>query len=246
MSQSATRGHGGRFHSRVDRRSAAGRAAMLGARKAPRRGYTPFQHQWWDVMPSAASVGVFLYLRGLPADASVSQKDLSEVFREGRDAMGRALDELLATGLLVRVVYKGESGKFLTRYVVRESPVTAADVVEIAAEQDTVHMVVPTGLVRVLRRLGLGYQLHTDETVIVTGFTNDTRTLDSAQAAQAAEAAVDEVEPALEQEAPEEAPESGESVFALVATGYGFPSDESGTGSDSVVVTGSGFPGSLN
>lgn len=225
MSQSAAGGLEGRLRTTPEPHPTAAGESLFEARMTPRRGYTPFQNQLWDLLPSAASVGVYLYLRSLPAGAPIGRRELAEVFREGRDSLGRVLDELMAAGLLVRVLHQGGSGQFLTRYVVLDAPVGPAEVVSIAAEQDTVHMVVPTCLARPLYKLGLHFQVHTNATVTITGFTSDTRTLEATIQAVA---------------------EPDDETSSLVPAGYGFP--DSGFAqeeSDSEIVTGSGFPASL-
>ncbi|SKF61401.1 Uncharacterised protein [Mycobacteroides abscessus subsp. abscessus] len=207
-------------------------------------GYTPLDNRVIDRLPSAGSIGVYVYLQRLAERAGgnldefrVGQKALAGVFREGRDAMARILDELLGAGLLVRVVVKGESGQFLTRYLVRSTPVTVAEVLAIAAAEDTQHMVVPVELARPLYKVGLHYAPHTDATVTITGFTSDIRTLEAAAATS-----LSQNRSCTDQAASASAKDS---VFPLVAPDPGFRTDQFAARTESLDPTGSGFPGPL-
>lgn len=61
---------------------------------------------------SARAVGLFLYMLG--QGSYMTSDELSEVFKEGRDAIRTALEELRAHGLLITEKQKIEGGRFVT------------------------------------------------------------------------------------------------------------------------------------
>lgn len=68
--------------------------------------------------------GVLVSILSRPDDWRVSRDALAREGREGRDAVGTAINELIEVGYAVRQKHQGENGKWVTEIVVFDQPAT--------------------------------------------------------------------------------------------------------------------------
>lgn len=66
--------------------------------------------------------GVLLYLLSMPGDWETSSDRIADAGKEGRDAIRRALRELIDVGYVTREKEQNAAGQWVTHYTVRDRP----------------------------------------------------------------------------------------------------------------------------
>lgn len=75
-----------------------------------------------DELLSFRARGVLLYLLSMPGDWETSSQRIADAGREGRDAIRRALQELIDVGYVTRDKEQNAAGHWVTHYTVRDRP----------------------------------------------------------------------------------------------------------------------------